>query len=276
MRLILKMEHWKVFAGRADLLDVKGVIAIAKLAIGFMSLGTAHYMGFLWSVPFEVISVVSSRYVVSFVGIFTFYVVSCYYLSRSITFSISQFYYCFIVPLVAGVFGANRLARGKLTRSARRMYRETTMAERIIYWVFFLPMFPFLLNFAYLKFNYEVMGAEAKLLGGFLLLAAVLRSGVLNRPNQIFRFFDKKRIALRRRLLRDYAVFFAGAAVAVSFYAGVLRYEKVLHEEPVSLKSEMYQGDVRVLLNAGGDFLAVEDEFFVSGIDGVLVRFKRK
>ncbi|QXH48126.1 hypothetical protein KSS93_09525 [Pseudomonas xanthosomatis] len=272
----MKAEYLRFFSDRADLLDVKGAIAIAKLAIGFMSLGMAHYMGFLWSVPFEVTSLVSSRYVVSFVGVFTFYVASCYYLTRAITFSISQFYYCFIAPLVVGVFGANRLARGKLRRSARRMYRETTMAERIIYWVFFLPMFPFFLNFAYLKFNYEMMGAETKLLGGFLLLAAVLRSGVLNRPSQIFRIFDKKRVALRRRLLKDYAVFFAGVTVVISFYAGVLRYEKILHEEPVWLKSEMYQGDVRMLLNAGGDFLVVEDEFFVSGIDGVLVKLKRK
>ncbi|MNJ29676.1 hypothetical protein D3C77_242500 [compost metagenome] len=169
-------SFFESFLQKAGLfLDIGSAWALARAVLVFMSLGTAHYVEFLWSVPFEILSIVSSKYVVTFVAAFTVYVMSCYCLCCSIAFAISQFYYCFIVPVVAGIFGVNRFLGRRITRSVRRMYRERVFVEKIFYWVFFIPMFPFFLSFVCLKFDCYSVGATAKLLTFLSLLQRFLR-----------------------------------------------------------------------------------------------------
>ncbi|WP_156485971.1 hypothetical protein [Pseudomonas sp. ABFPK] len=138
------------------------------------------------------------------------------------------------------------------------MHRETNAAEKLIYWVSFAFIFFFTLNFSYLKFHYSSVGKVTWVWAGGIFAAAFLKCGVLIRPRtQIKRVLNKKRIALRKSLVRDYSYLIAGLALALSYYAGMLRFEKIATEKPVEFKGEKYQGQYHVLLSVEGAYLLV-------------------
>jgi hypothetical protein len=97
---------------------------------------------------------------------------------------------------------------------------------------------------------------------GGIVAAAILKSGIPIRPRtQIQRILDKKRVALRRAFLRDFGYLIAGSCVAISFYTGMLRFDKIMTEDMVNFKNEQYQGHAHVLLNVDGAYLLLERSF---------------
>ena len=238
--------------------DRATAISIGKAALAFLSLGTVHYVGFLMGVPLEILSIVSLKFMASFVATFTFYLTFCYLVAKVLSFAISQLYYSVLAPLAALTFAASRLLPNWLKKPARRMHRETNAAEKLIYWVSFAFIFFFTLNFSYLKFHYSSVGKVTWVWAGGIFAAAFLKCGILIRPKtQIKRVLDKKRIALRKSLVRDYSYLIAGLALALSYYAGMLRFEKIATEKPVEFKGEKYQGQYHVLLSVEGAYLLV-------------------
>ncbi len=136
------------------------------------------------------------------------------------------------------------------------------MAEKLIYWTFFFIIFSFMFNFSYLKFDYSTVGKMTWMWASGITLAAILKCGILIRPTtQIQRILDKKRVALRRSLIRDYSYLLAGSAVALSFYAGMLRFDKIMTEEVIYFKNEQYQGQAHVLLSIDDAYLLIERSF---------------
>lgn len=212
--------------------------------------------------PFEIASIVSLKFLANFVAIFTFYLTLCYLVTKVFSFVISQAYYTIIAPLAALTFAASKKLPSRLRKPARKMHRETRMAEKIIYWTFFFPIFTFMFNFSYLKFDSSTASQLIWICAGVITLAAILKSGIMIRPRtQIPRILDKKRIALRRSLLRDYLYLLAGTGVLISFYTGILRYEKIMNEDMTSLKNEYYQGQAHVLLSNDNAYLLIESSF---------------
>ena len=210
-------------------------------------------------VPLEILSIISIKFMASFVATFTFYLTFCYLVAKVLSFAISQLYYSALAPLAALTFAASRVLPNWLKKPARRMHRETNAAEKLIYWVSFVFIFMFSLNFSYLKFHYSSVGEMTWVWAGGIFLAAILKCGILIRPRtQIKRILDKRRIALRRSLARDYSYLIAGLALALSYYAGMLRFEKIITEEPVDYKSEKHQGQSHVLLSIEGAYFLVE------------------
>ncbi|MHB2050352.1 hypothetical protein [Pseudomonas sp. VEM90] len=252
-------------------------ISIAKAALVFLSLGTVHYVGFLMEVPLEIVSIVSLKFVASFVGTFTFYLTFCYIVAKVLSFSISQFYYSALAPLAALTFAASKLLPNWLKKPARRMHRETNTAEKLIYWVSFVFIFIFAINFSYLKFNYSSVGKITWVSASGMAVAAFLKCGILIRPRtQVRRILDKKRIALRKSLVRDYSYLIAGLALVLSYYTGMLRFEKIMTERLVDFKSENHQGQAHVLLSVDGAYLLAESNLNKQELlyinDGVTIR----
>ncbi len=62
-------------------------------------------------------------------------------------------------------------------------------------------------------------------------------------------------------MLRDYLYLLAGTGVLISFYTGILRYEKIMNEDMTSLKNEYYQGQAHVLLSNDNAYLLIESSF---------------
>ncbi|POA73770.1 hypothetical protein C1888_06515 [Pseudomonas sp. GW531-T4] len=242
--------------------DKTTIASAIKALLAFFSLGTVHYIGFLMEVPFEIVSIASLKFLTNFVATFTFYLTFCYMVTKVFSFAISQFYYSVLAPLAALTFAASKKFPGWLKKPARRMHRETNMAEKLIYWTFFFIIFSFMLNFSYLKFDYSTVGKMTWMWVSGITLAAILKCGILIRPTtQVQRILDRKRVALRRSLIRDYSYLLAGSAVALSFYTGMLRFDKIMTEEVIDFKSEQYQGQVHVLLSIDDAYLLIESSF---------------
>lgn len=239
--------------------DKETAISIAKALLAFLSLGTVHYVGFLIGVPLEILSITSLKFLTNFVATFTFYLTFCYLATKVFAFAISQFYYSGLAPFAALTFAASKKFPRWLRKPARRMHRETKLAETLIYWMFFAFIFIFLLNFSYLKFDYSTVGKMTWLAAIGISVSSILKSGILIRPKtQIRRILDKNRIALRRSLLRDYSYLLAGLAVVLSFYAGMLRFDKIMTEDFIDIKNENYQGQAHILLSVDDAYLLVE------------------
>lgn len=136
------------------------------------------------------------------------------------------------------------------------------MAEKLIYWTLFFIIFSFMFNFSYLQFDYSTVGKMTWMWASGITLAAILKSGILIRPTtQIQRILDKKRVALRRSLIRDYSYLLAGSAVALSFYTGTLRFDKIMTEDVIYFKNEQYHGQAHVLLSMDDAYLLIESSF---------------
>lgn len=238
--------------------DRATAISVIKAALAFLSLGTVHYVGFLMGVPLEIVSIASLKFMANFVATFTFYLTLCYMVAKVLSFAVSQFYYSSLAPLAALTFVVSKVLPDWLKKPARKMHRETNVVEKLIYWASFVFVFVFTFNFSYLKFNHSTVGGMTWVWAGGICLAALLKSGILIRPKaQIQRVLDRKRVALRKALVRDYSYLIAGLVMVLSFYAGVLRFEKIMTERLVDFRSEVYQGQVHVLLNAEGAYLLV-------------------
>ncbi|CAI8910995.1 MULTISPECIES: hypothetical protein [Pseudomonas] len=252
---------WKQLLSQSRQSQLKpGLIMAGKVALTLASLGTAHYMGFIMAVPFEVLSIISITFLVGFVGVFTFYVTLCYLVAKVFSFAISQFYYSFIAPFAACVYAAGRIKPGRLRKAAVRLHKETPLAEKIAYGLVMVIAFPLLLNFSYLKFDFSDAGGMVISLTLGIIAAAILKSGILIRGKaQIARIRDKRRVALRRRLLKEYLYLVVGMLLCLSFYAGMVRFQKVLGEDQIHLSGHGYTGDVHVIFNSAGAYLAIED-----------------
>jgi hypothetical protein len=72
-------------------------------------------------------------------------------ITKVFSFAISQFYYSALAPLAALTFAASKKFPGWLKKPARRMHRETNMAEKLIYWTFFLYYIQLYFQFFVLK-----------------------------------------------------------------------------------------------------------------------------
>lgn len=265
-----------VIVEKRNAIFVRDFIVFCKVALVLVGLGAAHYIGFLTGFPSEVLSLISLKFLAPFVSVFVFFMLFCFYLARTSSFVLSQFYYCFFAPIVVLLIRVARLNWVGKKKTARKIYREAALPEIALYWFFFVVVFLVGLNNFYIAYDHAFVSRTAKWGAVFLVVAAFLKTGVLNRPTkQISRIFDRRRIALRKRLFKEYVVFFSGVLVLISFYGGVLRGDMVMSERAIHVSGERYSGNVRVLLSSGSDFLAVDDVFYIYSTGGVLMKIPR-
>lgn len=238
----------------------KTIKSLAKSLLVLLSLGTAHYIGFLIEIPFEILSIISLEFLASFVALFVFYLTLSYIISRVFSFAASQAYYSASALLAGGTLTLKKFSPSRLNKASITIHKETPLAEKISYWIFMTTLFPFVFNFTYLKLNTKETSQLIITIISAIVISAILKTGIiLGLTRQIKRIIDKRRVALRRRLLLDYTYLIAGSALAISFYTGHLRYEKITHEERVYITHKHHTGWVRILMKSGNSYLLIDD-----------------
>lgn len=238
----------------------KKIIPLGKALLAVSSMGTAHYTGFLTHTPFEILSIVSLEFLPSFVALFAFYISMCYLISRIFSFIFSQLHYSISSILASSALALKRYFPKKLKNFSIHLHKSTPLGEKWIYIGFITFSAPSLFNMIYLKFDQSEISQTVWLALITLITASIVKSGILARPRrQIKRIIDKRRVQLRNRLTRDYIYILAGSALALSFYTGTLRYEKVLNDQPVFIEHKNYKNWAKILIKSGNSYLLVDD-----------------
>lgn len=147
----------------------------------------------------------------------------------------------------------------RFNRSASKLYREANLYERTIYSTTLIIIFLLLFNVSYLELFYTQIGASAIALTSITVLAVILKIGFLARsPARVIkRLRDEKRVAYRRQLGRASIYLGASLTVAFTYYAGILRFEKLQNESPTNIQSDFFEGAANILLKSGNSFLAL-------------------
>ncbi|MCE5364448.1 hypothetical protein [Pseudomonas anguilliseptica] len=264
-----------LFSAVTEMLGVRedSIKTIVKAVLVVLSLASAHYSGFMTQVPFEMLSIVAVDFLSAFISIFVFYFLMSYTIARVFAFALSQFYFSFFHAIAAFVLRLRRQWPLRFNRTGSKIYKESTVYEKVLYWIVFVVGVYFIFNFSYLKVKYSEVDQVVWFLGGSIVLALILKAGFLARSPKavITRLFDRKRIAYRRQILRAFIYFLTGLSLAFSYYLGIVRFDKIMDEEAVYISSEKFTGMANVLIKSGDSFLLVdksaglESFFYVNG-----------
>lgn len=147
-------------------------------------------------------------------------------------------------------------------RTASIAYKEATKYEAPAYYVVLLLSFGFLFNISYLELIYTNIGETTRSYIILTLIAIALKLGFLARsPAKVIRRLrDENRVAYRRQAVKSAIYFSSAIALAFSYYAGLLRFDKLKNENPVTINSEHYTGTANILLKSGNAQLALQHD----------------
>jgi len=223
------------------------------------SLASAHYFGFMSSVPFEIASVVTLDFFPAFITTFSFYFLLCYTISRVVAFIASQLFFAGGHTLAAFSLQLRKRWPRHFSRSAVKLYKESIKYENPAYYTMLVLTFLILFNFSYLELIYTRVGETTWLYLLVAIVAIALKFGFLARPPStvISRLRDPKRIAYRRQASKAAIYFGTAITLAFSYYAGILRYDKLKNEQPVAIESVQFTGTANILLKSGNSQLTL-------------------
>jgi len=224
-----------------------------------LSLASAHYFGFMSSVPFEIASVVTIDFLPAFITTFSFYFLLCYTISSVVAFIVSQVFFSAGHTLAAFSLQPRKRWPTRFAQTSIKLFKESIKYEVPAYYLVLAITFLLLFNISYLELLYTRVGITTWIYLLIALIAMALKVGFLARPPAVVisRLRDKKRVAYRRQAARS-AIYFATAiALAFSYYAGLLRFDKLKNEQPVSIESEHFIGSANILLKSGSSHLTL-------------------
>ena len=233
--------------------------SITQLIFIALSLASTHYFGFMSKIPFEITSIVTLEFLPAFIGAFVFYTLLCYTIAKVVAFFFSQLVFSAGHTLAAFTLWLRRHWPKIVNRSATKLYREAIQYERPAYNITLGIVFLILFNISYLELFYTSFGEHTKIFIFIAAFAILLKIGFLARsPRKVVRRLrDEKRVAYRRQLTRASIYFGASLAVAFTYYAGILRFEKLQKENPTTIESKTFKGNANILLKSGNSFLAL-------------------
>ncbi|MEJ8318248.1 hypothetical protein [Pseudomonas oryzihabitans] len=235
----------------------KNIINTLILAI---SIASAHYIGFLMHIPFEMLSLIADNFLIDFIFTFIFYVTLSLTMSRVIAFSLSQLISSETSALAAFSLWLRRHWPNKFNKFGIKAFKENAKIEAASYWLFLITAFIFILNFSYSKISLDKVGNFSWLVIVGMSISIISKAGFLNRnPLEASkRIFDKKRVRLHNQLIQIVVKSGTGLLLVSSFYSGIFRYEKVIDETPLDFQSSNYNGKANILLSSGQKFLLIE------------------
>lgn len=222
----------------------------------FLALVITHYAGFITGFPIWVISAAAVDLFPTFSALFLFYLTFCYSVARVMGFVLSQF----IVSMSIFFTGADR--RGHKFRWLRKYvvnYKGRSDEESAYYWGMTVFAGVGLLFLTYVTpsgFTLSIIPMSAVLV---LIFAAVLKTDILvAKPSKLFRKL-KKRPRYRGNLISGMGFVFFGVVLSLSYYAGVLRFERLINEKPIDYASSSLKANLVVLISNRDSVLGIEE-----------------
>ena len=235
---------------------LRGVLALLSIVV-------THYAGFLYKVPSVMISIAAVEFFPTFSALFAFYLAFSYATARVFGFLLSQ-----IAAISYISVGSIIFRYGKFLKIKRylKLYKARLKEESDLYWMFVVLLFCFFFSFAYIRtVTFEFSGFFIFCVV-VILVAAILKTDILViSPVAIARrMVNKLRLKYRREMLASYMFVFVGVVLALSYYTGVLRFERLQGEEAVEVASGGFTGSVKILISNADGILAIEenDEVF--------------
>jgi hypothetical protein len=235
---------------------LKGVLALLSVVV-------THYAGFLYKIPSVMISVAAVEFFPTFSALFAFYLAFSYATARVFGFLLSQIAAISYISVGSIVF-----RYGKFLKIKRylKLYKDRMKEENNLYWVFVVLLFCLFFSFAYVRaVTFEFSGFFIFCVV-VIFVAAVLKTDILViSPMSIARrAVNKLRLKYRREMLASYMFVLVGIVLALSYYTGVLRFERLQGEKAVEFKSSGFNGSIKILISNADAVLAIEenDEVF--------------
>lgn len=237
--------------------DLKNLLSLIAL---MLSAASAHYLGFLMHIPFEMLSVIAEKFLADFILTFVFYATLSLTMSRVIAFSLSQVVSSETSALAALSLRLRRHWPGKFNKFGIRAFKENSKLENFSYWLILITALLFTLNFSYFKISLNGIGSTSWLIISAIITSVVFKAGFLNRNpiETIRRISDKKRVRFRKQLAQLLIRSGTGLALVFSFYSGIFRYEKIMEEKPLHFSSKIYNAQANILLSSKDKFFLVE------------------
>lgn len=240
----------------AKIHEYKVLWLCVRVALVFLAFIVTHYAGFITSFPIWVISAAAVDLFPTFSALFIFYVTFCYSVARVMSFLVSQF----VVVVSITVDGIDR--RGHKIAWLRkyvRRYKNRADEESVYYWALTAFSFVGLLFLIYVSPNDFTFGSVSFAALFVLVVAAALKMDmiVLSPKRVVVKFVRKARY--RNNLLSGLGFVFFGVILSVSYYAGDLRFERLINESPIEYVSDGFKSNLIVLISNSGSVLGIEE-----------------
>jgi len=232
---------------------------VGRAVLVALSLASAHYFGFMSRTPFEIASIVTIDFLPTFISTFSFYFLLCYTVSRVFAFIASQMLFATGHTLAALSLRLRRHWPHHFARTATKVYKESIIYENPAYLSALFIGTLFLFNISYLELSHTNFGEAALTYTLITIIAISFKLGFLARsPAKVIkRLRDEKRVANRRKIKKTAIYFGSAIALAFSYYAGLLRFDKLTNEHPVMINSGHFTGAANVLLRSGNSQLVL-------------------
>ncbi|MDR8016016.1 hypothetical protein [Ectopseudomonas guguanensis] len=239
---------------------LKGAI---KGGLALLSIVVTHYAGFLYKLPSAIVSVAAVEFFPAFSAIFIFYLTFCYATARVFGFLFSQ------LAVVGYIFVSGMIYRyGRYVRVKKylKAYKARSEEENNFYLISVAAMFLGLFLIVYVRpVSFELSGFFIFCVV-IIFISAILKTDVLvlRFGSVLRRLFNERRLKYRREMIASYMFVVVGIFLALSYYAGTLRFERLEREKVVEYTSDNLVGDLKILISSKDAVLAIEDneEFF--------------
>lgn len=255
------MEVFKV--GLERLNDNKVLKSAVKSGLALLSIMVTHYAGFLYKLPSAIVSVAAVEFFPTFSALFIFYLTFCYATARVFGFLFSQ------VGVVGYIFFSSAVYRyGRYVRVKKylKTYKARSEEESNFYLISVGIVFSLLFLIAYVRPVSFEFSSFFIFCVAVIFISAVLKTDilVLRFRSVVRRLINERRLKYRREMIASYMFVVVGMFLALSYYAGVLRFERLERERAVEYASDYLVGDLKILMSNKDAVLAIEDseEFF--------------
>ncbi|SDI71003.1 hypothetical protein SAMN05216588_12284 [Pseudomonas flavescens] len=249
-----------------------------KFALVFFALSITHYAGFIAGFPIWVISAAAVDMFPAFSKLSVFYIAFCYSISRVLGFVTSQF----IISISTIASGTGK-KENKFSWLKKYVvdYKGRSEEESAYYWVLTIFSTVGMVFLTYVTPSDFAFSTVPVLAMVVLVVAALLKMDVMvvrvsKIPIKILR-----RPKYRANLVPRMGFVLLGFALCLSYYTGLLRFERLMKEPPIEYKSGDFTASLVVLISSGDSVLGIEEtEDFVywtySSGDTVMKRSYRK
>ncbi|RIA36173.1 hypothetical protein DFO61_0635 [Ectopseudomonas oleovorans] len=228
----------------------------ARVSLVFLAFIVTHYAGFITNFPIWVVSAAAVDLFPTFSALFIFYVTFCYSVARVMSFLVSQF----VVAVSITTDSVDRRGHKFLwLRKYIKRYKNRSDEESVYYWGLTTFSFVGLLFLIYVRPSDFTLGSVSIGALVVLVVAAVLKMDVMVLSPKRVASKVMRKARYRNNLLSSMGFVFFGVILSISYYAGDLRFSRLINESPVEYVTSGFKSNLVVLISNADAVLGLEE-----------------